>query len=107
MGLSAPSYSFHNCNFKQRKEPHVLDICFNIRKIILLPSAMIIQLKQKRLKSSKSAHDQGLSLCSDLFLYDQIEFMLDHIAYFGKTPTIMGKGNLCKHITFFKSISAY
>lgn len=43
----------------------------------------------------------------DLFLYDQIEFVLNQIAYFGKTPTIMGKGNLCKHITFFKSISAY
>lgn len=58
---------------------------------------------------NKSDLIQCGSLCSDSLLYDQIEFVLDQIAYFDKTPTIMGngdQGNLCKYITFWESFGA-
>lgn len=64
------------------------------------------QTEASQTESSKSDHDQCLSLCSESFLYDQIEFVINQIAYFDKILDIMGKGSLCKHITFVeKSIS--
>lgn len=58
---------------------------------------------------NKSDLIQCGSLFSDSLLFDQIEFVLDQIAYFDKTPTIMGKGdqgNLCKYIKFWESFGA-
>lgn len=43
------------------------------------------QREASRAESSKSAHDQCLSLCSNSFLYIQTEFVLDQIKYFDET----------------------
>lgn len=77
---------------------------------ILLWRGQNNSVHQTSLGMNKSDLIQCGSLCSDSLLYDQIEFVLDQIPYFDKTPTIMGKGdqgNMCKYITFWESFGAY
>lgn len=53
--LSAPSHSFRNFNFKQRKEHSAFDVCFNCRQYGYWKSSCPTPLRMSSLNANNSA----------------------------------------------------